>query len=606
MKKLLMVFCLLLAAVLVTAQDLTQYELLNSATVGIPKVLMDRWGAVSADIDNNGWPDIFSVKWRGRTIYSQIYLNSSGMYGNDIMPNSPQLMAYEDTQNATRCNIFADYDNDGDKDFFYGGDYDMALFRNDNNVFTNVSQATGVKGAGAPGFFTVYGFDCGAWADYDRDGDLDLVVCQTNNKNFFFFRNNGGVFENIAQQVGLAGKNPLGNTGDRGAYSARLQWIDYDLDGDPDLSAGWLLFQNDNGVFTEVAKTIGLKPDSLTFFTAWFDYDTDGDWDFFKIRHGSEDPGHNSIWQNQNGTFVDVTDETGLNGWNPHIGASFNIGDYDNDGDEDVYIQINNWTDMDVLLLNEEVEGGLHVLTDVAPYVGMTTVGDRKGATMLDYDMDGFLDIYVPSLDFGSLIYHNKGNANHWIGMILEGVQSNRDAIGALVTCYADGKKQMRYTRVPSTWKTQDNQFILFGIGAATAVDSIIIRWPLGLKEVYTDLAIDQYHRIKEGQGSSEVAAKPVAAPETFYLEQNHPNPFNPTTTIRYQVFEASPVTLTIFNLRGERVQTLVNAEFKPAGSYSLSWNGKDQEGRSVPSGIYLYRLEAGGTQQVKKMTCMK
>nr|HPI73165.1 T9SS type A sorting domain-containing protein [bacterium] len=100
--------------------------------------------------------------------------------------------------------------------------------------------------------------------------------------------------------------------------------------------------------------------------------------------------------------------------------------------------------------------------------------------------------------------------------------------------------------------------------------------------------------------------AKPVAAPETFYLEQNYPNPFNPTTTIRYQVFEASPVTLTIFNLRGERVQTLVNAEFKPAGSYSLSWNGKDQEGRSVPSGIYLYRLEAGGTQQVKKMTCMK
>jgi len=152
MKKLAAIFFLLLVAGLALAQDLTQYELLNSTDIGIPKVLMDRWGAVSADIDNNGWPDIFSVKWRGKTIYSQIYLNNSGRYGNDIMANSPDLKAFEDTQNATRCNIFADYDNDGDKDFFYGGDYDMALFRNDNTVFTNVSQTSGVKGAGAPGF----------------------------------------------------------------------------------------------------------------------------------------------------------------------------------------------------------------------------------------------------------------------------------------------------------------------------------------------------------------------------------------------------------------------------------------------------------------------
>ena len=159
------------------------------------------------------------------------------------------------------------------------------------------------------------------------------------------------------------------------------------------------------GIYRRWRKTIDSNP--ILSFLPPGSNDTDGDWDFFKIRHGSEDPGHNSIWKNQNGTFVDVTDETGLNGWNPHIGASFNLGDYDNDGDEDVYIQINNWTDMDVLLLNEEVEGGLHVLTDVAPYIGMTTVGDRKGATMLDYDMDGFLDILC--LHISALIYHNKG-----------------------------------------------------------------------------------------------------------------------------------------------------------------------------------------------------
>ncbi len=600
MKKLVTVLFLIILAGSLSAQDLTQYELLNSTSIGIPKVLMDRWGAVSADIDNNGWPDIFSVKWRGRTIYSQIYLNSSGMYGNDIMPNSPELKAFEDTQNATRCNIFADYDNDGDKDFFYGGDYDMALFQNNNSVFTNVSQSTKVKGAGAPGFFTVYGFDCGAWADYDRDGDLDLAVCQTNNKNFFFFRNNGGVFENIAAQVGLAGQNPLGNTGDRGAYSARLQWIDYDLDGDPDLSAGWLLFQNNNGVFTEVAKTIGLKPDSLTFFTAWFDYDNDGDWDYFKIRHGSEDPGTNSFWENKNGTFFEVTDDVGLNGWNPHIGASFNLGDYDCDGDEDVYIQINNWTDMDVFLLNEQVDG-VTVLTDVAPFVGMTTVGDRKGATMLDYDMDGFLDIYVPSLDFGSLIYHNKGNTSKWIGLILEGTQSNRDAIGTLVTCYTGEKKQMRYTRVPNTWKIQDNGYVHFGIGQATSIDSIVIRWPLGLKEVYTNLTLNRYHKIKEGKASSIAQTSASAAPNDYCLGQNYPNPFNSSTQISYQLVKAGRVVIKIHNLQGQLIQTVLDRD-QAAGEYSVNWNGRSATGEEVSTGVYFYSMEIDKQVEMKKM----
>ena len=600
MKQFVTVFFLILMIGSLSAQDLTQYELITSIDIGIPKVLMDRWGAVSADIDNNGWPDVFSVKWRGRTIYSQMYLNGSGRYGNDIMPNSPDLVAFEDTQNATRCNIFADYDNDGDKDFFYGGDYDMALFQNNNSVFTNVSQTTGVKGAGVPGFVSVYGFDCGAWADYDLDGDLDLAVCQTNNKNFFFFRNNGGVFTNVFKEVGLAGKNPLGNAGDRGAYSARLQWIDYDKDGDPDLSAGWLLFQNNNGVFTEVAKTIGLKPDSLTFFTAWFDYDNDGDWDFFKIRHGSEDPGTNSFWQNQNGTFVEVTDETGLNGWNPHIGASFNLGDYDNDGDEDVYIQINNWTDMDVFLLNEDVEG-VHVLTDVAPFVGMTTVGDRKGATMLDYDMDGFLDIYVPSLDFGSLIYHNKGNTNNWIGLILEGTQSNRDALGTLITCYTGQKKQMRYTRVPTTWKIQDNQFVHFGIGQAAAIDSIVIRWPLGLKEVYTNLTLNKYHRIKEGQATKVIPAVGQAIPDGFYMAQNYPNPFNGATQIAYRLDKPGKVAIKIFNLQGQLLQTLLDQD-QPAGEYVTIWNGQAGTGLEVASGVYLYSMEIDHRVEMKKM----
>ncbi len=599
MKTVLTLLLTAFLAISLDAQNLTQYELINSTTLGIPKVLMDRWGAVTTDIDNNGWPDIFSVKWRGR-LNSQIYLSVGGSY-TDIMQNSPDLIEVELNQNATRINFFADYDNDGDKDFLYGGDYDLFLFQNNNHVFSNVSTTTGVKGQGVPGFVSIYGFDCGAWADYDLDGDLDLVVCQTNNKNFFFFRNNGGVFENICSEVGLAGKNPLGEAGDRGAYSARLQWIDYDLDGDPDLSAGWLLFQNDNGHFTEISKTIGLAPDTLTFFQAWFDYDNDGDWDYFKIVHGAEDPGDNSFWENQAGQFVDISADVGLYGWRPHLGSSFNIGDYDNDGDEDVYIQINNHADMDVFLLNEEVEPGVHVLADVAPLIGMTTVGDRKGGAMLDYDMDGFLDIYVPSLDFGSLIYHNKGNTNNWIGLILEGTQSNRDAIGTLVTTYAGDKQMMRYTRVPTTWKIQDNPYVHFGIGQATSIDSVVIRWPLGLQEVYVNLSINQYHKIKEGDASSAVTLSGQQNPSDYFLGQNYPNPFNSSTQIKYRLPKAGLVALKIYNLQGQLIQTLAE-EIRQAGEYVVNWNGNSKNGLAVASGVYFYCLEADRQIEMKKL----
>ncbi|MBN2013188.1 VCBS repeat-containing protein [candidate division KSB1 bacterium] len=601
--KLIVFLLIVMSPYSVIAQDLTQYEAVNISTIGIPKVLMDRWGAVSADIDENGWPDIFAVKWRG-VMGSQLYMNTEGMF-HDIYGDSPDLLEVEEAQNATRINIFADYDNDGDKDLLFGGDYDLFLFQNNNNVFSNVSDQTGVKGRGRPGFVSTYGFDGGAWADYDLDGDLDLVVCQTNNQDFFFFRNDGGIFTDIAEDVGLKGENPLGAAGDRGAYSARLQWIDYDLDGDPDLSAGWMLFRNDDGYFTEIAKSIGLTPDSLTFFQAWFDYDNDGDWDYFKLIHGSDDPGENSLWQNQDGHFVDKTSDVGLYGWRPHLGSSLNIGDYDNDCDEDIYIQINNHVDIDVLLLNETYGPDDHAFGDVAAYSGLTTVGDRKGATMLDYDMDGFLDIYVSSLEFGSIMYHNMRNSYNWIGLKLQGTQSNRDAIGTLVKVYTGDICQMRYTRVPNTWKIQDNQFIHVGIGEATSIDSIVIRWPLGLKEVFTDLAINQYHDIKEGDATSAVAQVDASLPSAYRLEQNYPNPFNAETSISYFIPEESFVDISIYDLRGQKIISLTK-KVVDAGQHKIKWNGQSQQGSTVASGTYFCVLKTEKFNQLRKLVYLK
>ncbi len=99
---------------------------------------------------------------------------------------------------------------------------------------------------------------------------------------------------------------------------------------------------------------------------------------------------------------------------------------------------------------------------------------------------------------------------------------------------------------------------------------------------------------------------KPVSnLPQQFQLMQNYPNPFNPETTIRYHLPEAIPVKLSIYNMLGQKIKTLVDAK-QTAGEYRIRWNGRDESGREVASGIYLYRLKAGDFVSTKKMLLLQ
>jgi hypothetical protein len=598
--KILLVVCII--ATNTQAQDLARYEVIDLNSIGMVPEYVDRWGASAVDIDKNGWPDLFATKWRG-AMSSQIYLNNGGTFRN-IMANSPDLIAVEHAQYHTRVNVFADYDNDGDQDLVFGGDEEIFLFQNNDNVFINVSLSAGIKGIGRPGFVSVYGYDMGAWADYDLDGDIDLLVCQTNNPDFYLFKNTAGNFVDVAAEVGLTNSNPLGEDGDAGTHSARIQWIDFDLDGDPDFSAGWLLFRNDDGYFSEVSESLGLTPSHDVEFSTWFDYDNDGDFDFLKIVHWDNTPTVNELWSNENGTFVEISDEVGINIPRRNIQAALNTGDYDNDGDQDVFIQINEHSAMDVLWLNEQAEPGVNVFVDIAPLIGLTKKGDRKSSVYVDYDMDGFLDLFLPSVDFGAIMYHNLGNNNNWVGFILEGTESNRDAVGTLVTLVTGNSRQMRYTKAPQSWKVQEHPYIHFGIGQSTTIDSVIIRWPLGRIQVLTDVTSNQYHKIQEPGGTS---VKDQASPNlsTWKLLQNYPNPFNSQTIIEYEILKSSFVTISIFNLNGQKIKTLVS-EVRSAGLHSNRWDGTNESGEVVSSGTFLYTLEVDKVRGIRKLVYLK
>lgn len=586
-------------AAITRAQEVPLFVKTESEPIGLPKVLVDRWGNSSADIDRNGWPDIYNNKWRGH-LDSEIYMNYNGHFTN-IYVNSPELQAAEWEGNATRTPVLVDFDNDGDRDLMIGFDYSHHMFRNDNLVFVDITVPLGLINK-VPGFVSVYGYEQSAWIDWDNDGDLDCLMAQTNNPNYIFYRNDGDKFVDIAASVGLKGVNELGNDGDRGFNMTRVQWIDWDLDGDPDLSAGWKLFRNDNGYLNDVSNAVGFLPFHRIRFCDWFDYDLDGDLDFFLVGYENRD----EIWRNDNGVFVNATQETMLDLFTDDSQSTLNVGDFDNDGDQDCFMSINDHEDIEAMLLNDD-DGGTRTFVSVAQFAGFADlIGDRKGASILDYDMDGNLDILSPSLDFGMLVYHNTGlqDPNNWIGLDLWGSKSNKDAIGSLVTLYANGKKLIRYTKVAQSWKMQDNPYVHFGIGKATAIDSLVIRWPRGDVQVYKNLAINKYHKIVEST-SSAVFNRGSQVPEKMTLEQNYPNPFNPVTRIVYHIAQPGNVHIAIYDLAGRKVKTLVDGQ-QPGGQNTVQWDGRDDQGRAVASGVYYYRMVADNLSQSRKMIFMQ
>ena len=592
----------LLSVITLSGQNLPTFELIDHNSIGLTPTPYEKWGQAMADIDNNGWVDIFCRRWGG-PFNSRLYLNFDGIY-QDITNQTP-LETIEANEAHTRTVSLVDYDNDGDKDIFFGTDEKIYFLRNDNNVFTDVAEEIGLVGQKPPGFINRWDYNIGAWIDIDLDGDLDVIISQSNYANLYVFRNENGNFTDAAGEYGLVDFVPMGTYGDRGNVTARMHWIDIDMDGDLDLTAGNLIFRNDNGLFTDVTESLGFAPSVPIQNSVWFDYDNDGDLDFFKMCDQLESPDCAvELWENQNGTFIDASEA--INMMNMlDISRSLSTGDFDNDGDLDIFINHAQFDFQDALLLNEEIEPGVHIFENVIEYVGISEIGDRKGGGFIDYDKDGFLDVYIPAAHDNHRMYHNLGNGYNWVGFILEGTQSNRDALGSVVKLYVGENIQLRYTECPGGWLRQKNPWIHFGLGELSEIDSVVFRWPLGLTETLTEVAINQYHNIKEGETTSSVYQNKTGLPDEFYLQQNYPNPFNASTKIHFELAQDTDITIKIFNLFGNEIITLVD-ENQTAGSKVITWNALDKIGRSVSSGEYFCQLKAGDFSQTIKIIHLK
>jgi enediyne biosynthesis protein E4 len=382
---------------------------------------------------------------------------------------------------------WGDYDNDGKADLF------VSSMSGKNILLRNEGAGAFRKAAGAGLNFTPATVSAD-WFDYDNDGRLDLFIpgCGTGfspGTGFtnFLFRNAGdGTFRRVM-------RHPLI---DENSSTSCLALGDYDNDGAMDaFMTEWggdnRLFRNDgDGNFTKIAGTEVASNRAVSITAAWGDYDDDGRLDLF-VGNGSTDSGVkqlNRLYHNDgDGSFTRVTKgeiaETAGNSW------SCAWGDVNNDGFLDLFVgtvyekeerlYINNgdgtFTDAHEFGVNDSANG--------------TALG---GASFGDYDDDGFLDLLIGDATGARrpAIYHNNGNANHWISVKCEGTLSNRSAIGARVRVKAaiGGRPRWQIRDVTGVQGLRGLNDLRahFGLADATEADSLVVLFPSGAVTVLT------------------------------------------------------------------------------------------------------------------------
>ncbi len=526
---------------------------------------------------------------------------------------------------------FFDYNNDDREDLFISVQLGSAyLFRNNGNgTFTDVTSASGLTGIQVRGV---------AFADYNNDGNLDLLLSRFGSTPPYLFRNNGnGTFTDVTAAAGLIG----------GANSWHGIFGDFDRDGYVDIFVGnwgsldYLYRNNRNGTFREIGDSALVARSGRNYKPAtWFDYNNDL-WPDLYVGNGDT----NRLYRNNSGTlpFTDVTRIARLGDSLRCSGLS--AGDYNNDGFFDIY-EGNIGGGRNFLYRNN----GNGTFADITLSAGVQDVGDGRTCYWVDYDQDGFQDIFTSNHINPNRLYHNNGNGtftdmatstniagptdvfgcswgdydgdgdmdvflsghgvsgptnalmridgvtNHYLRVKLIGVVSNKAAIGARLKLAAGTLIQYREVNGGTGSEEQSSIVQHFGLGSRTRWDSLRVNWPSGIVDRLYNLGSDTTLVIVEGM--TEINQKSNIKNQNRPTIKIYPNPAREKIKIeidRCQTLEVMEISIGIYNTYGRLVKVI--DEVRP---------GRKSIRIKLSPGIYFVETRIGSSVFAQKIVVLE
>ena len=527
---------------------------LNGSIPFIGNVLGNSW----ADYDNDGFIDLFTVSTNQSASFSHLYKNNGNGTFTKILTGS---IADSNANTGWGC-VWGDINNDTYPDLvisvasgFGGVSHQNRLFYNNGNGTFTRTDTTDITDS-------IDAFTVPVFSDYDQDGDIDLFIGTGPANNI------GGkdyLFRNYLKEQNVPyyyNRIDTGIIGNDIVDGQNWNWIDIDNDGDLDACLTNYSTNILNRIYRCEAPRYYVKMTSAQVGTivsdagnwlgnTWGDFDNDGDIDCF------------------------ITNDAGFSRYYSNNGSGF-------------------FTRIDTLAININ--------------------GQTYGAASSDYDNDGDLDLFIAGTTATKGLFRNETNNNNkWINLHCIGSgptpgMTNKSALGTIVKIKAviNGvpKWQIREINAQNGFNSMNMLNVHFGLGNASAIDSVIVKWGGGLTQVFTNVTPNKFYKLIEGQGLNEIvigiSQNGTNIPDNYKLEQNYPNPFNPSTNIKFSIPKSSDAKLSVFDITGKQVSVLVN-KYLNAGEYAVDFNALD-----LSSGIYFYTLSSGNYTETKKMILIK
>jgi enediyne biosynthesis protein E4 len=491
------------------------------------------------DYDQDGLMDLFFVQSAATDIYKPPHPLSSALYHNN---GDGTFTDVTEKAGVGAAGLYGqgvavgDFDNDGYPDLYVTGYGHAILYHNNGDgTFSDVTEKAGVADKG--GWSTSAG-----WFDYDKDGYLDLLVCnyiEWNPKNNIwcgehrpgyraychpdnykgqklklYHNNHDGTFTDVSEKSGV---------GVPEAKGMGVVLADFNNDGWPDIAVAndtwpnFLFINKKDGTFKDVSFTSGIAASEDGKYEAGMgidaaDVDGDGWLDLYVTHLDFE---LNRLYHNnRDETFDDVTYASGIGNKAIFLsGVTMKFLDYDNDG----------WTD--ICQANGAMLDNIHLyhteVTYKEPKLMFRNLGHGKfekvseqlgpdfvrpsagrGLAAADFDNDGDLDLAINNRgDYPELLRNDGGNANHWLEVFLIGTKSNRDGVGATLKLTSEGFVQTKQREGGAGYMSASDPRVHFGLGQRRSIESLEITWPSGTVEKLTNVPIDQIITVKEGTG---------------------------------------------------------------------------------------------------------